>query len=86
MQEQAATHNWGVSFQVYWLPPNASWLDQIEIWFSVLQRKLLQPNHFTGPDDLDQAISDFIAYGNQIAKPIQWTYTVDKLERKLGMN
>jgi hypothetical protein len=86
LQEQAAAQGWGVSFQVYWLPPNASWLDQIEIWFSVLQRKLLQPNHFTSTDDLDQAIIDFIAYGNQVAKPIQWTYTVDKLERKLGMN
>jgi hypothetical protein len=86
LQEQAAAHGWSMSFQVYWLPPNASWLDQIEIWFSVLQRKLLQPNHFTSTDDLDQTITDFIAYGNQVAKPIQWTYTVDKLERKLGMN
>ena len=35
-----------LTMQLYWLPVNASWLDQIEIWFSVLQRKLLQPNHF----------------------------------------
>jgi hypothetical protein len=86
LQEQAVAQQWGVHFQVYWLPPNASWLDQIEIWFSVLQRKLLQPNHFTSTDTLDSAIMEFIAYGNQVAKPIQWTYTVDKLERKLGMN
>ncbi len=33
-----------------WLPTNASWLDQIEIWFSVLQRKLLHPNHFLSTD------------------------------------
>jgi len=51
-----------------------------------LQRKLLQPNHFTSTDDLDQAIMNFIAYGNQVAKPIRWSYTIDKLERKLGMN
>jgi transposase len=86
LHEQAVAQRWGLTFQVYWLPPNASWLDQIEIWFSVLQRKLLQPNHFTSTDDLDQAIMEFIAYGNQIAKPIQWSYTVEKLERKLGMN
>ena len=73
-----------MSFQVYWLPKNASWLDQIEIWFSILQRKLLQPNHFSSTTDLEQAIADFIAYYNQTAKPIQWSYTVDKLERKLG--
>jgi hypothetical protein len=86
LQEQAAAQQWGVHVQVFWLPPNASWLDQIEIWFSVLQRKLLQPNHFISTDALDSAIMEFIAYGNQVAKPIQWTYTVDKLERKLGMN
>jgi transposase len=86
LQEQAVAQHWGLTFQVYWLPPNASWLDQIEIWFSVLQRKLLQPNHFSSTDDLDQAIMEFIAYGNQTAKPIQWSYTVEKLERKLGMN
>ncbi len=71
---------------MHWLPTNASWLDQLEIWFSVLQRKLLQPNHFTSPTDLEQAMLAFIAYRNQTAKPIQWSYTVEKLERELGMN
>lgn len=71
-------------FQVYWLPANASWLDQIEIWFSILQRKRLQPNHFRSPDDLERSILDCVASYNQTAKPIKWTYTVDKLERKLG--
>ena len=82
--EQASAHSWGVQFQVYWLPPNASWLDQIEIWFSILQRKLLEPNHFTSTEALEQAITDFITYYNQTAKPINWTYTVEQLERKLG--
>jgi hypothetical protein len=84
LREQAEQQGWGVRFQVYWLPKNASWLDQIEIWFSVLQRKLLQPNHFSSTTDLEQALADFIAYYNQTAKPIKWSYTVDKLERKLG--
>jgi hypothetical protein len=84
LSEQAAVQGWGVTVQVYWLPKNASWLDQIEIWFSVLQRKLLQPNHFSSTTELEQAIADFIAYYNQTAKPIKWSYTVDKLERKLG--
>ncbi len=66
------------------MPTNASWLDQIEIWFSILQRKLLQPNHFLSTDQLEQAIFDFIAYYNQTAKPINWSYTVEKLEKKLG--
>ena len=86
LQEQATSQGWGLRFQLYWLPPNASWLDQIEIWFSILQRKLLQPNHFVSVTALEQAIAEFIARYNQTAKPIKWTYTVEKLERKLGMH
>jgi transposase len=84
LREQAATHDWGLTFQLYWLPPNASWLDQIEIWFSILQRKLLQPNHFSSTDELEQTIDEFITHYNQTATPIKWTYTVEQLERKLG--
>jgi hypothetical protein len=84
LQQQALGQGWSVTFQVYWLPTNASWLDQIEIWFSILRRKLLQPNHFTSTTALERAITTFIRYYNQTAKPIKWTYTVEKLERKLG--
>jgi len=84
LAEQGAKQDWGVRFEVHWLPPNASWLDQIEIWFSILQRKLLQPNHFVSVAALERAIAKFIARYNQTAKPIKWTYTVEKLERKLG--
>lgn len=69
---------------MYWLPVNASWLDQIEIWFSILQRKLLQPNHFERLGRLKQTIMEFISYCNETARPIQWSYTVDQLEQKLG--
>lgn len=86
LKEQIELNGWALSIQVYWLPPNASWLDQIEIWFSILQRKLLQPNHFETTTDLAQAILDFIAHYNQTAKAIQWSYTVKKLEQKLGTN
>jgi transposase len=86
LQEQIECHGWALDIQVHWLPPNASWLDQIEIWFSILQRKLLQPNHFVRLGSLRQDILAFIAYYNQTAKPIQWSYTVEKLEQKLGTN
>lgn len=86
LQEQAHEQQWELTFQVSWLPTNASWLDQLEIWFSVLQRKLLQPNHFTSTADLEQAMLAFIAYRNQTARPIRWSYTVEQLEHKLGMN
>jgi transposase len=81
-QEQACEGR--LHFQVHWLPPNASWLDQIEIWFSLLQRKCLQPNHFVSTSALETALSEYITYYNQTAKPINWTYTVEKLEHKLA--
>lgn len=84
LREQEAGCSERLHFQVLWLPPNASWLDQIEIWFSVLQRKHLQPNHFVSTTALETSLSDYIASYNQTAKPINWTYTVEKLEHKLG--
>jgi hypothetical protein len=86
LQVQIESHGWALHIQVYWLPTNASWLDQIEIWFSILQRKLLQPNHFERLGSLRQDILAFIAYYNRTAKPIHWSYTVEKLEHKLGAN
>jgi len=86
LQAQPAVVQGQLTFHVCWLPPNASWLDQLEIWFSILQRKLLQPNHFVSVQDLEQAITDFLTYYNQTAKPIKWTYTVEQLEHKLGIH
>jgi transposase len=86
LEEQRRLQGWPVSIQVFWLPTNASWLDQIEIWFSILQRKLLQPNHFESVEALAQAIMAFITRRNKTAKPIQWTYTFEKLQIKLGVN
>lgn len=86
LEEQCRAQGWPLSIQVFWLPVNASWLDQIEIWFSILQRKLLQPNHFETLAALEKAIMSFIAHCNKTAKPVQWTYTFQKLEQKLGIN
>ena len=83
-KELETTSGGKLTMQLYWLPPNASWLDQIEIWFSILQRKLLQPNHFTHLDELQQVIQDFIGHYNQTAKPLKWSYTVEQLEQKLA--
>ena len=84
LREQEAGCPERLHFQILWLPPNASWLDQIEIWFSLLQRKHLQPNHFPSTDVLETSLNEYIAYYNHTAKPINWTYTVEKLEQKLG--
>jgi transposase len=81
---EAQSRGWPLTIKVYWLPNNASWLDQIEIWFSILQRKLLKPNDFESLQALEKAIRSFIRYCDRSAKPIHWTYTVEKLEQKLG--
>lgn len=86
LADQQVKQAWPFRVQVVWLPKYASWLDQIEIWFSVLQRKALTPNHFVDLDALKERILDFIAHHNQTAKPIQWSYTVAKLEAKFATN
>ena len=56
-------------------PKHTSWLNQIEIWFSILVRKLLKRASFTSIDDLRQRILKFIDYFNRtLAKPFKWTY------------
>jgi len=56
-------------------PVHTSWLNQVEIWFSILVRRLLKRGNFTSVDDLKQRILDFIAYFNRtMAKPFKWTY------------
>jgi transposase len=60
----------------YFTPKHASWMNQVEIWLSVLVRKLLKRGNFTGLSDLRDQILAFIAYYNRtMAKPIEWTYT-----------
>jgi transposase len=56
-------------------PKHSSWLNQIEIWFSILVRRLLKRASFVSTDDLRQRILAFIAYFNKTAKPFKWTYT-----------
>jgi hypothetical protein len=57
-------------------PGHASWLNQIEIWFPILARKLLRRGSFSSQQDLKQQIEQFIAYFNRtMAKPFKWTKT-----------
>jgi DDE superfamily endonuclease len=61
---------------VHFTPKHGSWLNQIEIWFGVLSRRLLRRGNFTSQQDLAQQILEFIAYYNRHhAHPYEWTYT-----------
>ena len=57
-------------------PKHTSWLNQIELWFSILVRRLLKRASFTSEEDLKERVLAFIEYFNRtMAKPFKWTYT-----------
>jgi hypothetical protein len=77
LDAECEAHELPFRVQVVWLPTYASWLDQLEIWFSILQRKVLRPNHFPDRAALEQRLLAFIDHYNAFAEPIQWSYTVE---------
>ena len=56
-------------------PVHASWLNQIEIYFSIVQRKVLSPNDFSGLEALAERLLDFQCYWEATAKPFDWKFT-----------
>jgi hypothetical protein len=66
------------------LPVHASWLNQIEIYFSILQRKVLTPNYFSSIADLTQTIINYQKRYEQQAKPFKWRFTKNKLKKMMA--
>jgi hypothetical protein len=59
----------------HYTPKHASWMNQVEIWLSILVRKLLKRGNFTSVENLQAKVLAFITYFNQtMAKPFKWTY------------
>ena len=59
----------------HYTPKHASWMNQVEIWFSILARKLLKRGNFISVADLKAKVLAFIDYFNRtMAKPFRWTY------------
>lgn len=68
-------------------PTHASWLNQIEIYFSIVQRKVLTPNDFDSLAEVAQRLNEFERYYNEVAEPFGWRFTREKLNqllRRLG--
>ena len=65
-------------------PVHASWLNQVEIYFSILQRKVLTPNDFASLKELENRILGFQEHYERIAKPFQWKFTRDDLQRLIN--
>lgn len=56
-------------------PKHCSWLNQVEIWFSILAKKLIKWGNFTSKEDLQRQLEKFIKYFNEtMAKPFKWTF------------
>ena len=64
-------------------PLNASWLNQVEIYFSVVQRKLLTPDNIAGLEQLAEQLTAFEARYNQAARPFDWRFNRDDLKKLL---
>jgi len=62
-------------------PIHASWLNQIEIYFSIIQRKVLTPNDFNSLEILADRLQRFERHYETIAKPFEWKFTRDDLNK-----
>jgi transposase len=67
-------------FQVTYTPKHASWLNMVEIFFSILTRRLLRRGEFTSRDHLARKILKFITAYDRTARPFRWSYDGRPLE------
>lgn len=73
-REEFLTRN-NQRLQIQYTPKHCSWMNQIEIWFGIFQRKALRRASFTSINDLKEKVNSFIEYyNNTMAKPFSWTY------------
>jgi len=64
---------------LHFIPTHASWLNQIELWFSILSRKVLKRGIFNSKKELVESIMNFIEQYNKEARPFRWTYKGEPL-------
>jgi hypothetical protein len=65
-------------------PVHASWLNQVEIYFSIVQRKVLTPNDFSSLAELEQRLMAFQSHYERTARPFKWTFTRSDLQALLA--
>jgi hypothetical protein len=71
-------HRWPNLVLVH-LAVHASWLNQAEIFFSIIQRKVLQPNNYENLGVLARTLNEFEHHWNEVAEPFEWNFTRDDL-------
>ncbi|MFE5586413.1 IS630 family transposase [Kitasatospora sp. NPDC056531] len=67
-------------WHVRWTPPHASWLNQVELFFSALTRRVLRHGDFASRDDLIDKLEAYVIGHNETAKPYRWTYDATPLK------
>jgi transposase len=78
-----ATRQWLAGhprFEAHYTPKHASWVNQVELFFSILQRKVIRNGNFVDRDDLIDKLLHFIADYDQTARPFAWTYAGQPLK------
>jgi hypothetical protein len=63
------------------LPVHSSWLNQIEIYFSIVQRKVLTPNDYSDLEDVERRLLAFERHYEEAARPFEWKFTRKDLAR-----
>lgn len=66
-------------FEFHFTPTHASWLNQVEMWFSILARRFLKDGIFNSKEEPVNGILKYIKEYNEKAKPFRWTYASDPL-------
>ena len=69
-------------YKVHFTPTSASWLNQVETWFSILTRQAVRRGSFNGVTPLRKAVHAFIAKWNENAKPFKWVKAADQILQK----
>ena len=73
----------GKRFRFVYTPTHASWMNQVEVWFSILQRRILKYGDFTTPKDQADRVLGFVRHWNRHeCHPFRWTWRTDKLKTR----
>ncbi len=70
-------------FHLHFTPTHASWLNQVECWFSILTEEQLKRGSYRSVEELKQAIQEFLDTHNEDARPFKWVKTADEIIDKV---